>query len=146
MRRICIEVEAFIDYESLLLGMRVNTLVNFSTASGVESVCSAAVKATIGSSCSLIIVRKLHPAAPVRPGDDGHRHCFLRRHKLVDHEGWHFGCPWRQRERASYNTFSTQDHAAAEQIAKAGTSTAWRGKERPLPEYLVVHKASRDRA
>ena len=82
LRRICKEVEAVIDYESLFLGMRMNTLENFTTTSAVESVCSAAVKATIGSSCPLIIVRQLHPAAPVRPGDDGHRHCFLLRRAL----------------------------------------------------------------
>ena len=47
---------------------------------------------------------------------------------------------------ASYNTFSTQNHASAETIASAGNSTVLRGKERHLSEIDVVRNASHDRA
>ena len=58
MRRICKEAEAVIDYESLYLGMRMDTLKIFTTTSADESMCSAAVKA--------------HPTAPVRPRHEAH--------------------------------------------------------------------------
>eukprot|EP00932_Pfiesteria_piscicida_P015686 SRR837773.2826.p2 GENE.SRR837773.2826~~SRR837773.2826.p2 ORF type:complete len:481 (-),score=185.61 SRR837773.2826:44-1438(-) len=59
MRRICEEAEKVIEYESLYLSMRVNTLEK-GKAKGkvmppVESICSSAVKATIDSGCTLIV-------------------------------------------------------------------------------------------
>merc|ERR1712060_108964 len=76
MRRICEEAEAVIEYESLYLGLRMGTLKKFQTMSGVESVCSSAVKATIDATCPLIVVltetghtarviAKYRPRAPV---------------------------------------------------------------------------------
>ena len=51
MRRICKEAEAVIDCESLYLGIRMDTLKIFTTMWAVESMCSAAVKATIEPRC-----------------------------------------------------------------------------------------------
>ena len=63
-------------YQSLYLGMRMDTLKIFTTTSAVETVCSAAVKTTIDSNCPLIIVltetghtavsiAKYRPKAPI---------------------------------------------------------------------------------
>lgn len=56
MRRICEEAEGVIEYESLYLAMRINTLKHVHYMTPVESVCSSAVKASIDSNCPLIVV------------------------------------------------------------------------------------------
>mmetsp|Transcript_73303 Transcript_73303/g.212122 ORF Transcript_73303/g.212122 Transcript_73303/m.212122 type:complete len:211 (-) Transcript_73303:50-682(-) len=56
MRRVCEEAEAVIEYDSLYLNTRMATLKKSHHVSGVESICSSAVKATIDSGCPLIIV------------------------------------------------------------------------------------------
>jgi len=55
MRRICEEAEAVIDYPSLYLTRRMSVLAHEGSMSSVESVCSAAVKASIDSQCKLIL-------------------------------------------------------------------------------------------
>jgi len=55
MRRICEEAEKVLEYESLYLSTRLNTMNKFKSISSVESICSSAVKATIESNCPLII-------------------------------------------------------------------------------------------
>merc|ERR1712232_763482 len=76
MRRICEEAEAVIEYDSLYLNLRINTLGKDNTMPAVESICSSAVKATIDSGCNLIValtetghtakaIAKYRPRAPV---------------------------------------------------------------------------------
>lgn len=47
MRRICEEAEGVIEYDSLYLNLRLATMAKSKTVSGVESVCSSAVKSAI---------------------------------------------------------------------------------------------------
>merc|ERR1712039_334689 len=56
MRRICEEAEAVVEYESLYQSLRQATMRKFDTVTGVESVCSSAVKATIDAGLPLIVV------------------------------------------------------------------------------------------
>merc|ERR1719203_446389 len=56
MRRICEEAEAVIDYESLYLGTRLDTLGELQAMSPMESVCSSAVKAALDANSPLIVV------------------------------------------------------------------------------------------
>jgi len=55
MRRICEEAEKVLEYESLYLHIRQQTLNKFQVMNSVESVCSSAVKATIDAGCPLIV-------------------------------------------------------------------------------------------
>eukprot|EP00442_Polarella_glacialis_P029827 CAMPEP_0115117952 /NCGR_PEP_ID=MMETSP0227-20121206/44205_1 /TAXON_ID=89957 /ORGANISM="Polarella glacialis, Strain CCMP 1383" /LENGTH=215 /DNA_ID=CAMNT_0002519135 /DNA_START=1 /DNA_END=648 /DNA_ORIENTATION=- len=55
MRRICEQAENVLDYSALYLNMRTQMLQGGQRMSPVESVCSAAVKATIDSPIPLII-------------------------------------------------------------------------------------------
>jgi len=55
MRRICEEAESVIDYPSLYLARRMSVMAHFQTMCPVESICSAAVKASIDSKCPLIV-------------------------------------------------------------------------------------------
>merc|ERR1712066_656564 len=76
MRRICEEAEAVVEYSSLYQSLRQVTMQKYKTVTGVESVCSSAVKATIDANCPLIVVltetghtariiAKYRPSAPV---------------------------------------------------------------------------------
>eukprot|EP00442_Polarella_glacialis_P029012 CAMPEP_0115119988 /NCGR_PEP_ID=MMETSP0227-20121206/45418_1 /TAXON_ID=89957 /ORGANISM="Polarella glacialis, Strain CCMP 1383" /LENGTH=229 /DNA_ID=CAMNT_0002521561 /DNA_START=1 /DNA_END=690 /DNA_ORIENTATION=+ len=76
MRRICEQAEKVLDYKALYLNMRTQMLANGNKMTPVESVCSAAVKATIDSACPLIIaltetgstarlIAKYSPSCPV---------------------------------------------------------------------------------
>merc|ERR1719188_2563550 len=76
MRRICEEAEAVVEYSSLFQNLRQVTMQKYKTVTGVESVCSSAVKATIDANCPLIVVltetghtarviAKYRPRAPV---------------------------------------------------------------------------------
>merc|ERR1719226_219809 len=55
MRRICEEAEKVVEYESLYLTLRRNTMAKMQQVTGVESICSSAVKATIDANCPLIV-------------------------------------------------------------------------------------------
>lgn len=55
MRRICEEAEAVLEYESLYLSIRQNTLAKYAHMSAVEAICSSAVKATIDAQAPLIV-------------------------------------------------------------------------------------------
>merc|ERR1719215_2077803 len=55
MRRICEEAEKVVEYESLYLTIRRNTMAKMPQVTGVESICSSAVKATVDANCPLII-------------------------------------------------------------------------------------------
>merc|ERR1719444_710953 len=55
MRRICEEAEKVVEYESLYLRLRQNTMAKVQHVTGVESICSSAVKATIDANCPLIV-------------------------------------------------------------------------------------------
>jgi len=55
MRRICEEAENVIEYDSLYLSLRCDTLAKRRRVDGVESVCSSAVKASIDANCPLIV-------------------------------------------------------------------------------------------
>jgi len=76
MRRICEEAEKVTEYESLYLRLRQNIMAKVQQVTGVESVCSSAVKATIDANCPLIIaltetghtarvIAKYRPRAPI---------------------------------------------------------------------------------
>jgi len=76
MRRICEEAEKVTEYESLYLRLRQNTMAKMQHVTGVESICSSAVKATIDANCPLIIaltetghtarvIAKYRPRAPI---------------------------------------------------------------------------------
>jgi len=76
MRRICQEAESCLDYPSLFLSIRLNTMKCFGQMPAVEAVCSAAVKSAVDAKCSLIValtetghtawmIAKYRPQAPV---------------------------------------------------------------------------------
>eukprot|EP00929_Paragymnodinium_shiwhaense_P092328 TRINITY_DN521_c0_g4_i1.p1 TRINITY_DN521_c0_g4~~TRINITY_DN521_c0_g4_i1.p1 ORF type:complete len:263 (+),score=79.87 TRINITY_DN521_c0_g4_i1:95-790(+) len=76
MRRICEEAEAVIDYPSLYMSRRMGVLAHSGVMESVESICSAAVKASIDSNCKLIValtetgftarqIAKYRPQAPI---------------------------------------------------------------------------------
>lgn len=54
MRKICQTTEEILDYNSMYLNMRVQTMEK-GTMSAVEAVCSSAVKAAIDAECKLIV-------------------------------------------------------------------------------------------
>merc|ERR1712211_98685 len=56
MRKICQTAESLIDCSGMYSSMRVRVLQEFQHMPSPESVCSAAVKATIDSICTLIVV------------------------------------------------------------------------------------------
>eukprot|EP00929_Paragymnodinium_shiwhaense_P010602 TRINITY_DN1153_c0_g2_i1.p1 TRINITY_DN1153_c0_g2~~TRINITY_DN1153_c0_g2_i1.p1 ORF type:complete len:516 (-),score=156.67 TRINITY_DN1153_c0_g2_i1:169-1716(-) len=76
MRRICEEAESVIDYPSLYLSRRTGVMAHYKEMASVESICSAAVKASIDSNCKLIValtetghtaklIAKYRPAATI---------------------------------------------------------------------------------
>jgi len=75
MRRICEQAESVLDYKKMYLNMRL-TVLSKGLMDPVESICSSAVKATVDSSCVLIValtesgatarlIAKYRPKCPV---------------------------------------------------------------------------------